>query len=195
MENDLTKSSNETSFDSALSKSWFGGEGGGSLAAPPFQLESSSYAGTGTPGSGVMQRVATNLIAGLDADKPSTYDTGGGHSYSSHGAHTTKEQHIHRVKKGIAPDGRKSKVPPGKPSSKFSSDSKHVVAFKQALTQIQEKNNSNKKVKGAGNQIDVAGAGILYYGDGTEAASNKVQLDIQPVNDNTIRVNSMYPVA
>jgi hypothetical protein len=44
-----------------------------------------------TVGNQAVQRVVAKLIAGLDADKPSSYDTGGGHSYADHGAHTTED--------------------------------------------------------------------------------------------------------
>jgi hypothetical protein len=140
-----------------------------------------------------IQRVATGLIDGLDPEKPSTYDTGDGHSYKDHGAQTTKEAHITRVKTGVAPSGRKSKVPKDKPSSKFVSDAKHAEAFKTALADLKEKNKPKQKVKGAKNIIDIANAGTMIYENGTEVASSKVQLDIVPVDDTTIRINSMYP--
>ena len=144
--------------------------------------------------SAMIQRVATNLVAGLDADKPSTYDTGGGHSYADHGAQTTKEQHVTRVKTGVAPSGRVSRVPPGKGSSKFASDDTHKLAFQTAFADIKEKNKNKQRVRGAANAIDVAGAGPIYYKDGSEETCEKVQLDIVPVDDTTIRINSMYPV-
>jgi len=142
----------------------------------------------------VVQRVATQLVAGLDADVPSTYDSGGGHSYADHGAHTTKEAHVTRVNTGVAPSGRVSRVPPGKGSSKFVSDDKHKEAFKQALADITVKNRPKQKVRGAGNVIGVSGAGTTYFGDGSSSAADKVQLDIQSIDDTTIRINSMYPV-
>ncbi len=69
-----------------------------------------------------IRRIAVKFVDGVDADKPSTYDTGGGHSYKDHGSQTTKEQHMTRLRTGVAPSGRVSRVPPGKASSKFKSD-------------------------------------------------------------------------
>lgn len=143
--------------------------------------------------SHIVQRVATNLVPGLDENVPSTYDAANGHSYKDHGAHTTKVQHKQRLTNGTAPSGRVSPVPQGKGSSKFVSDEKHKEAFVQALTDIRNKNKPKQKVKGAANIITVAGAGITYMRDDTEVNSDKVQLDIQPVDDTTIRINSMYP--
>jgi len=141
----------------------------------------------------VVRRVPVTWVAGVDADKPSTYDSGGGHSYADHGAQTTKVQHVNRVKTGVAPSGRKSPVPRGKPSSKFASDAKHVEAFKAAVTELTAKNKAKQKIRGDATTIAVASAGTLYYADETEATSGTVRLDIVPVDDTTLRVNSMYP--
>lgn len=149
---------------------------------------------TAVAGPPVVQRVATNLVAGLVEGDPSTYDSGGGHSYADHGAHTTKEQHVTRVKTGVAPSGRESRVPPGKGSSKFASNDKHKAAFTAALVDIRAKNLPKQRARGAANQMALAGAGTIYFKDATEKACDKVQLDIVPTDVSTIRINSMYPV-
>jgi hypothetical protein len=141
-----------------------------------------------------IQRVATNLIAGLKEDDPSSYDAGGGHSYKDHGAQTTKEQHVNRVKTGVAPSGRVSKVPKGKGSSKFVSDAKHKEAATAAFAALRTKNEPLKAVKGQAGPIPLAGAGPIYYADNSEDSCDQVQLDILPVDDTTVKINSMYPV-
>jgi hypothetical protein len=169
----------------------------GGVGATMKKPGGSSTSGAVKPGiasPAAIQRVAVKLFAGLDAETPSSYDAGGGHSYADHGAHTTSEQHVTRVKTGVAPSGRVSRVPNGKGSSKFKSDDQHKLAFKTAYTDIQDKNKNRQKVRGAGNVIPLAGAGPIYYADGKEETCDKVQLDIQSVDDDTIRINSMYPV-
>lgn len=143
----------------------------------------------------IIQRVVVKLTEGLDSENPSTYDVGGGHSYADHGAHTTEEQHRERLRSGKCPSGRISRVPSGKGSGKFASDEKHKEAFKQAHTDLQDKNKNKQKVKGAAGTIAVDSAGISYFRDGTTKDCNKVVLDIVPTSDDTIRVNSMYPVS
>lgn len=101
---------------------------------------------------------------------------------------------MNRVKTGIAPSGRKSKIPAGKGSSKFHSDEKHKLSFNTAYNALSKKNENKTRVKGAANIIKIPDAGIKYYGYGREEKCNDVQLDIQPVNDKEIRINSMYPV-
>jgi hypothetical protein len=140
-----------------------------------------------------IRRMPVTFVAGVDAEKPSTYDTAGGHSYKDHGAQTTKEQHMTRLRTGVAPSGRASKVPPGKASSKFSSDPKHVEAFKAAKDLLTEKNKTKTKIRGSAEVVTVDAAGTAYWRDESESTSSKVALDIVPVDDTTLRVNSMYP--
>ena len=146
-----------------------------------------------TDRSSRIRRIAVTFVDGVKDDDPSTYDTAGGHSYKDHGAHTTKEQHMTRLRTGVAPSGRVSRVPPGKASSKFKSDAKHVEAFKAARADLTDKNKTKTKIRGAAGVIAVNDAGTSYWRDDTETTSNSVTLDIVPVDDTTLRINSMYP--
>ncbi len=145
----------------------------------------------------VIQRDGESLMTGVDVDKPSTYDTGGGHSYADHGAHTTEDQQRERLKSGTAPSGRSSKVPKGAGASKFASDEKHVEAMKAAWSALVAKNVGAKSgLKGMGGKIPLAGAGPVYFrgGDATKIAS-EVYVDIQGAGGTTFRLNTMFPIA
>ncbi len=84
--------------------------------------------------------------------------------------------------------------PGNQPNAAISgSDSKHVEAFKAAQTDLTEKNKTKTKIRGAAGEIAVSEAGISYWRDNSETTSNEVTLDIVPVDDTTLRVNSMYP--
>ncbi|TLS52850.1 DUF4157 domain-containing protein [Paenibacillus antri] len=165
---------------------------GGQLQMKASNREPSEAAGAGGQ-VGTVQKVAVALFDGLDKDKPSTYDVGGGHSYADHGAHTTEEQQRERLKSGTAPSGRVSKVPTGKAASKFASDDKHKAAFSAAYSQLVAKNAPKKNLVGMGGTLSVPGAGIGYLRDGTSVNCDKVQLDIQPTGDK-LRINTMFPV-
>jgi hypothetical protein len=144
-------------------------------------------------GASRIRRVAVRFVDGVDADKPSTYDTGGGHSYADHGAHTTEEQHMTRLVSGRSPSGRPSKVPGDRPSTKFTSDGSHVEAFKAATELLTRKNADLPKIRGSADTVAVDGAGLSYWRKAPASTSSLVRLDIAPVDDTTLRVNSMYP--
>lgn len=140
-----------------------------------------------------IRRIAVKYVAGVDPAKPSTYDTAGGHSYADHGAQTTKEQHMERLRTGTTPSGRNNKPPPNKPSSKFISDAKHVEALQAATTLLTAKNARKAKIRGSAEVVPVAKVGTNYWRDDTETEAPNVKFDIQPVDDTTLRINSMYP--
>lgn len=167
--------------------------GGESLQMKKFDNDRLINADTITT-SNTIQKVDVTLFDGLDANTPSTYDVGGGHSYADHGSQTTETQQRNRLATGVAPSGRASKVPSGKAASKFKSDDKHKEAFNTAYAALVTKNASLSELKGAGNVISVAGAGVGYLRGGGEVDCDKVQLDIQPTGGK-LRVNTMFPVS
>jgi hypothetical protein len=154
----------------------------------------SLVSGEASTSSDTIQKVAATLYDGLDANDPTTYDAGGGHSYADHGAHTTEVQQRERLKSGTAPSGRVSKVPTGKAASKFVSDDKHKAAFTSAYSALVTKNAPKQKLVGMGTVISVPGAGVGYLRDGTEVTCDQVQLDIQPDNGK-LKINTMFPVS
>jgi hypothetical protein len=150
----------------------------------------------GRPQGAVIQRLVVKLIAGLDADKPATYDTGGGHSYADHGAHTTEEQQRQRLRTGIAPSGRSSPVPRDSGASKFASDAKHVEGMQAAVAELKDKNKGKGKLKGITGPMPLDGAGPVYYRDGSTIIGKTVSVDLTKVagSDDTFRLNTMFPM-
>jgi hypothetical protein len=147
-------------------------------------------------GNQAVQRTVAKLIAGLDIDNPSTYDTGGGHSYADHGAHTTVEQQRTRLRTGTAPSGRNSPVPRDAGASKFSSDSKHGEGMKAAAEELTTKNKGKRKLKGITGPMPLDAAGPIYYRDGSTLTGQTVYVDLAKVagSDDTFRLNTMFPM-
>jgi hypothetical protein len=147
-------------------------------------------------GNQVVQRLVAKLIDGLAVDTPSTYDTGGGHSYADHGAQTTEVQQRTRLRTGVAPSGRSSPVPQGSGASKFASDAKHAEAMKAASKELTDKNKNKKKGKGITGPMPLAAAGPIYLRDGTSVTGTNVQVDLAKVagTEDTFHLNTMFPM-
>ena len=138
------------------------------------------------------------LVASININTPSTYDSAHGHSYGRHGAHTTEAQQRRRLTHGIAPNNDRAPVPASAPgASKFDSDDLHVTAIKKAVDKLVDKNKNRSDpatYKGLNGKIGMSGAGTIYKRDNTSETASDVIVDLRKVDDNgTFNINTAFP--